>query len=140
MWIVSRLVYLRRHRVLAPIVKEVLALYGLEFPAAVTVGEGLRIMHRGFGTVIHPGTTIGSDVTIYHGVTVGKSDPWGDAKVQRVYIGDGATLCPGAKVLCKEESLHIGAGSIIGANAVLTKSTGPNEIWAGVPARRIGVK
>lgn len=32
----------------------------------------------------------------------------------------------------------MGAGTVVGANAVLTCSTGPNEIWAGVPARLVG--
>jgi serine O-acetyltransferase len=29
---------------------------------------------------------------------------------------------------------------VIGANAVLLNSTGENEIWAGVPAQRIGFR
>ena len=31
----------------------------------------------------------------------------------------------------------IGDGAIIGAGSVVTKSIGANEIWAGVPARKI---
>jgi serine O-acetyltransferase len=134
---VSRLVYHRRTPIVGIVVKELLALYGVEFPRNVEVGKGLKMMHRAFGTVIHPGTTIGNNVTIFHGVTVGKSDPWGPSKIQRIYLEDDVVLCPGVKVLCSGESLRIGAGSIIGANAVLTQSTGPREIWAGVPARRI---
>ena len=34
--------------------------------------------------------------------------------------------------------LVVGKGTIIGANAVLTQSTGENEIWAGIPAKLIG--
>jgi serine O-acetyltransferase len=100
-------------------------------------------MHRGFGTVIHPGTTIGNDVTIYHGVTIGRADPWipgAQSTMHHVYIDDGAMLCPGAKILCKAGTVRVGAGSIIGANAVLTQSTGPNEIWAGAPARKVGMR
>lgn len=46
-------------------------------------------------------------------------------------------LCAGAKVLSKG-GLVIGKGTIVSANAVLTCSTGENEIWAGVPAKLIG--
>jgi|LakMenEpi03Aug12_release.lakeMendotaPanAssembly.Ray.scaffolds.fasta_scaffold562902_2 acetyltransferase-like isoleucine patch superfamily enzyme len=34
----------------------------------------------------------------------------------------------------------IGRGAIIGAGAVVTKSVGDYEIWAGVPARKIGMR
>lgn len=49
----------------------------------------------------------------------------------------GAALCSGAKILCKEGTLRIGHHVIVGANAVVTKSVPPYEIW-GVPAKRIG--
>ena len=45
-----------------------------------------------------------------------------------VWIGANVTLLPG---------VTIGPGCVIGANSVLLKSTGPNEIWAGVPAKLI---
>lgn len=139
---ISRLVYLRRSP-LRRLAKELLALYGVEVPASVDVGPGLRVLHRGFGTVIHGSTLIGSDVTVYHGVTVGRADAWvpgSESKMERVVIGDGAVLCAGAKILCKDGTLTVAAGSIVGANAVLTRSTGPNEIWAGAPARKVGMR
>lgn len=138
MSLISRLVYLRRHRLLGRVAKEVLALYGVEVPASVEVGRGLRVVHRGFGTVIHGNTRIGDDVTIYHGVTLGRADPWNPMPtMESIVVGDGAILCPGAKVLCKSGTLTVGSGTIIGANAVLTQSTGPYEIWAGAPARKV---
>lgn len=39
-------------------------------------------------------------------------------------------------MLCKENVLVVGEGSIIGANAVLTCSTDKYEIWAGIPAKK----
>lgn len=45
-----------------------------------------------------------------------------------VWIGANVTILPGVK---------IGDGCIIGANSVLLKSTGEDEIWAGVPAKKI---
>ncbi|WP_407709930.1 serine O-acetyltransferase [Arthrobacter nitrophenolicus] len=142
MSLISRLIYLRRSP-LKRLVKEVLALYGVEVPSTVEVGPGLRVLHRGFGTVIHGSTRIGSRVTIYQGVTVGRGDVWvpgNESKMDRVIVEDGAVLCAGAKILGKAGTLTVGANTVVGANAVLTMSTGPNEIWAGVPARKVGVR
>jgi len=140
MSLISRLVYLRRSP-LRRVAKELLALYGVEVPNTVEVGPGLRVLHRGFGTVIHGSTHIGKDVTIYHGVTIGRADAWkpgAESRMERVVVGDGAVLCAGAKILGKEGVLTVGPGTVVGANAVLTQSTGPNEIWAGAPARKVG--
>lgn len=142
MSLISRLVYLRRSP-LRRVAKELLALYGVEVPSTVEVGPGLRVLHRGFGTVIHGSTHIGRDVTIYHGVTIGRADPWvhgSMSQMDRVVVGDSVVLCPGAKILCKAGTLTIGAGTVVGANAVLTQSTGRNEIWAGAPARKVGTR
>ncbi len=34
----------------------------------------------------------------------------------------------------------IGRGAVVGAGAVITKSIPPNEIWGGVPAKKIGIR
>lgn len=44
------------------------------------------------------------------------------------WIGCNCTILPGT---------NMGNGSILGAGSVLTTSTGQNEIWGGVPARKI---
>ena len=36
------------------------------------------------------------------------------------------------------KGVEIGAGAVVAAGAIVTKSILPNEIWAGVPARKIG--
>jgi len=46
-------------------------------------------------------------------------------------------LMPGSKILGGPGVTTVGQGTIVAANAVLRESTGPWEIWAGVPARRI---
>ncbi|TDU03973.1 serine O-acetyltransferase [Streptomyces sp. 846.5] len=143
MSLVAALIQRRRHPLLRRAVQEVLALYGMEVPAAAEVGPGLIVFHRGFGTVLHPFTTLGAGVTLYNGVTIGRADPWvpqEQSLMERVVVEDGAVLCSGAKVLCKKGVLTVGRGTVVGANAVLTSSTGPFEIWAGAPARRIGMR
>lgn len=85
----------------------------------------------GDGALIAQGVTIG-DATMYRGYT-------GAGRFNGVEIGEGASICCGAKVLCKDGVLKVGSNTVVGANAVLLCSTNNNEIWAGVPARRIGV-
>ncbi|MFD8321976.1 LbetaH domain-containing protein [Kitasatospora purpeofusca] len=143
MSLVTALIYRRRHRLLGRLVQEALAVYGMEVPAAAEIGPGLVVFHRGFGTVLHPYTTLGAGVTLYNGVTVGRADPWVPQEasaMRRVVVEDGAVLCAGAKVVCKAGVLTVGAGTVVGANAVLTRSTGPGEIWAGAPARKVGTR
>ena len=75
------------------------------------------------------------------GVTLGRADiyrPMEDSAFEAIEVGDDVVLSPGAKVLCSSGVLTIGRGSVIGANAVLLDSTGENEIWAGIPAVKVG--
>lgn len=141
MSLVTSLIYRRRSRLFGRLVQEALALYGMEVPAAAEIGPGLVVFHRGFGTVLHPYTTLGANVTLYNGVTIGRADPWvpqESSAMRRVVLEDGVTVCAGAKIVCKSGVLTVGADTVVGANAVLTRSTGPGEIWAGVPARKVG--
>lgn len=57
---------------------------------------------------------------------------------QDKYIGADVWVHDGAIVLY--QVTHIPDGAVIGAGAVLTRNPGPYEIWAGVPARKIGVR
>lgn len=92
---------------------------------------GARFVHGAVGTVFHPKTKIGKGVCIFQGVTIGKSCPWNpDNANEGCIVEDNAILCAGAKILFKDnETIVIGKGSIVAANAVLMNSTGPNEVW-----------
>ncbi len=139
--VVTRLTYLSKHALLGALAYYVLKLLGLEIPRSVEIGRGLEIAHGGFGIVIHSRARIGDRVKIYPGVTLGRADiyrPVEQSRFEGMLIEDDVILSPGCKVLCKEDVLRVGRGTVIGANAVLLQSTGENEIWAGIPARCIG--
>jgi serine O-acetyltransferase len=138
---VTRLVYTSKKTLIGPPAYYVLKLLGLEFPRPVPVGAGLEIAHGGFGIVIHSRARIGKRVKIYPGVTLGRADiykPAAESGFEGIVIEDNVILSPGCKVLCKAGILRVGQGTVIGANAVLLESTGQWEIWAGMPARKIG--
>lgn len=56
--------------------------------------------------------------------------------LHRIRIGDNVTVGAGAIIM---PGVSIGNGAIVSAGAVVLKNTciGPNEIWGGVPAKRI---
>lgn len=110
----------------------------LKVPFSDGLGGGFFV-HRAPGTVLHPKTKIGANVQIYQNVTIGKSRPWdGMQKEGGCILEDDVILCAGAKVIFSEEPLIIGRGTVVGANSVLTSSTGEYGIWAGIPARKVG--
>jgi serine O-acetyltransferase len=119
--------------------RKIARLFGVDIPTTVLIGENLQLPHGGQGVVIHPHTTIGNNVKIYQQVTLGRSDIWNEQPhkdFKGITLCDDVIICSGARVLTKEH-LIIGRGTIVGANAVLTISTGEDEVWAGIPARCI---
>jgi len=137
----SSLVYARSWPLVGRLAYYALKLLGVEFPRQVPVGPGFELAHGGVGVVIHSKSRLGARVKIYPGVTLGRADihrPIEQSRFQAIVIEDDVILAPGAKVLCKEGVLHVGRGTVVGANAVLLQSTGEDEIWAGVPARCVG--
>ncbi|MDO5099934.1 MAG: serine O-acetyltransferase EpsC [Corynebacterium sp.] len=104
-------------------------LTGIEIHPGATIGRRFFIDH-GMGIVIGETAEIGEGVMLYHGVTLG-----GQVLTQtkrHPTIEDNVTIGAGAKVL---GPITIGAGSAIGANAVVTKDVPPNHIAVGIPAK-----
>jgi len=137
----TRLVYARQLPIIGKLSYYLLKLLGSEIPMSVEIGEGFLLEHGGHGVVIHSKAKIGKRVHVYQGVTIGRADiyqPMEKSKFEGILIEDDVILCPGCKILCKEGVLKVGAGTVVGANAVLLESTGENEIWAGSPARCVG--
>jgi len=104
-------------------------LTGIEIHPGAIIGRRFFIDH-GMGVVIGETAEIGDDVMLYHGVTLGGRQREGGKR--HPTIGDGVAVGAGAKVL---GPITIGAGSVIGANAVVTRDAPPDSILVGVPAK-----
>ena len=137
----TRLVYTRANPIFGRIAYFTLKLLGIEIPNSVMIGNDFELAHGGFGVVIHPSSVVGNRVKMYPGVTLGRADvhlPIERSGFDSIVIEDDVILASGAKVLCKSGTLRVRQGTVVGANSVLLTSTGENEIWAGIPAKRIG--
>ena len=139
---IPRLIY--SNNIITRFVLRVLCkLQGAELPPFRNIGRNIKFPHGLKGIVIHPSTIIGDNVTIFHQVTCGRGDMYNiDKRVKEtafegITIQDGAILCVGAKIICNRGNLIVGNNTLVGVNAVVTKSTGEDEVWGGVPARLI---
>lgn len=103
-------------------------LTGIEIHPGASIGRRFFIDH-GMGVVIGETAEIGDDVFLYHGVTLGGKSH-GKGK-RHPTIGDGVTIGAGAKIL---GPVFVGQGSIVGANAVVTKDAPEHSLLVGVPA------
>lgn len=86
---------------------------------------------------MHPNTTIGDRVQIWHGVTIAARTRPGSP--HRIVVGNDVVIGAGAHLQAKgDTSLHIGAGARVGAGAVVTEDVPPGVTVVGVPDRAIG--
>ncbi|WP_243224960.1 serine O-acetyltransferase EpsC [Microbacterium sp. CIAB417] len=104
-------------------------LTGIEIHPGARIGRRFFIDH-GMGVVIGETAEIGDDVMIYHGVTLGGRTR--DAGKRHPTLGDGVAVGAGAKIL---GPVTVGARSVIGANAVVTKDAPADSVLVGVPAK-----
>ncbi|MCR2793865.1 serine O-acetyltransferase [Microbacterium sp. zg.Y625] len=104
-------------------------LTGVEIHPGARIGRRCFIDH-GMGVVIGETAEIGDDVLLYHGVTLGGRTRNGGKR--HPTLGDRVLVGAGAKVL---GPITIGAGTAIGANAVVTKDAPADSVLVGVPAK-----
>lgn len=104
-------------------------LTGIEIHPGATIGPRFFVDH-GMGVVIGETAEVGSDVTLYHGVTLGGTSL--NKGKRHPTIGDRVVIGAGAKVL---GAITIGADSRIGANAVVVRSVPENSVVVGVPGQ-----
>lgn len=124
--------WVRKHRLAARMLSEFVHMVtAVDIHPGATLGPGLFIDHA-TGVVIGETATVGTDVTIYQGVTLGGTST---SKGKRhPTIGDRVVIGSGAKVL---GPITVGDGAAIGANAVVVKEVPPGSVVAGVPGRVI---
>src|SRR5215471_11223498 len=91
----------------------------------ITIGKGCLIAQ--FCSFVSSNHKIQKSIPI-------KQSPCESNKVN-IEIGEDVWIAAGAAVM---PAVTIGTGSIVGANSVVTKSIPNYEIWAGVPAQKIG--
>src|SRR6202167_1107090 len=130
-WIYRISHWLWRHnlRLLARVLSQVGRFYtGVDIHPGALIGHRLFIDHA-MGVVIGETAIVGSDVTIYQGVTLG-----GTGKQQgkrnpticdRVFIGNNANILG---------DLTVGENSRVGAGSVVLSDVPPNSTVVGVPA------
>ena len=125
-------------RIIKGICRKIAKFLGCYVGRNVIIGNNVQFVHNAIGTVIYTDSVIEDDVRIYQNVTFGKSDVLSKDTTAKFVIKKGAVICAGAKLLCKpNETLVVGENSIVGANAVLLESIPANEIWVGIPAKKI---
>lgn len=131
-----------RHRLLPGLHQFVMVFYhlwwksvevatGISISPDCRIGAGLYIGHFG-GIVLHTDVVIGSRCNLSQGVTLGLACVDGQWGVPT--LGDRVYIAPGAKVV---GPIHLATGTVVGANAVVTRGTAENATVVGVPAREI---
>jgi len=111
--------------------------------STVSIGDGTGLSNATIVSVV--GVTIGRDVLIGGGCEIYDSDfhqikasdrtiGLGTIEASEVMIGDRAFIGAWTKIL---RGTQIGENSVIGAGSVVGGVIPPNELWWGVPARRI---
>lgn len=127
---VSHALWRRRLRLLARTTSQLSRwLTGVEIHPGAKIGRRFFIDH-GAGVVIGETAEVGDDVMLYHGVTLGGRTR--DSGKRHPTLGDGVAVGAGAKIL---GPVTVGAGSVVGANAVVTRDAPARSILVGVPAK-----
>jgi serine O-acetyltransferase len=105
---------------------------GVEIHPGALLGRRLLIDH-GMGVVIGETAIVGSDVTLYQGVTLGGTGSPSDAHSRKRHptLCDGVFVGNNANIL---GNITIGENSRVGAGSVVLRDVPPNSTVVGVPA------
>src|SRR5437762_10381867 len=106
-------------------------LTGIEIHPGARIGKRLFIDH-GMGVVIGETTTVGDDVTLYQGVTLGGTGK--EHGKRHPSLEDGVVVGGGAKIL---GNITVGNNCRIGAGSVVLRNVPDNSTVVGVPGHII---
>lgn len=98
------------------------------------IGPGFAITH-GWGLVVSPGAVVGNNVTVFHGVTLGRGDRIardGTRSSGYPVIEDEVWIGPAAIIV---GAVVVGKGSRICGGAYVTESVPPYSVVVGNPGR-----
>ncbi len=107
---------------------------GIEIHPAARIGRGVFIDH-GCGVVIGETASIGDDVTLYQGVTLGGTGF--QTGKRHPTVQDNVTIGSGAKLL---GPITVGDGAKIGANTVVVTDVPANSTVVGNPGHPVKVE
>ncbi|EGQ7964062.1 TPA: serine acetyltransferase [Vibrio vulnificus] len=105
--------------------RRIFYVYNCEVSHTAKIHPTVRFGHP-TGVIIGSNVTIGAGSVIYQQVTLGSNFKKGDN--QMPVIGERCVIAAGAKVIGK---VSIGDGSIVGANAVVTKDVPSSTVVIG---------
>jgi len=134
LWWLSCQAYKRKMGLIARLLKTInFLIFHAVLPYQAEIEKDVQLQHYGLGIVIHPNLTLGKRVKIYHHVTLA-TETWSGSE-HRIVIEDDVLIGTGAVVIGRgDQSLTIGAGAKIGANAVVTRDVLPGQTVVGIPA------
>ncbi|EIA20364.1 serine O-acetyltransferase EpsC [Listeria fleischmannii] len=101
----------------------------IEIHPGAEIGRRLFIDH-GAGVVIGETAEIGTDVVLFHGVTLGGTGK--DSGKRHPTVRNGVLISAGVKIL---GPIEIGTESKVGAGAVVLKDVPPHSTVVGIPAK-----
>ena len=99
----------------------------VDFPWKTRVGGGFALTH-GWGAIVSHGAKIGSNVTMFHGATLGRRDriaPDGTRSIGYPTVEDEVWIGPHAVIV---GGVTIGRGSRIAANTFVTDDVPPYSV------------
>ncbi len=106
---------------------------GIELPWRTAIRPGLALTH-GRGIVVNVNTSIGNNVTLFHGVTLGQRDSIakdGARKTSYPVIEDDVWIGPHAIIV----GVRVGKGSRIAGGAYVFEDVPPHCVVVGNPGK-----